>query len=363
MGIEIPLEQELAEELTGFWADIFGAPLDVSRDLLVGRETEYNLHTLYLARRNHKLAGTCLLTISKSAPTLGGFGEVATSPALRRTGIATDLCAQAVEDFRASGGQALFLGTVNADAARVYHRLGWRRLAGSLVMANITGGDSPEEFLVDYFRGKGTFYPPARPRMVSGGHPQTPIREDSALSGLSHIKRLSTELHKGGATIRMASPAVRIPMIPLIHTPHDWQVLDANAGIYSRRYSEPGGCMSLYRKYEAVAQEGRGAWFAAFGDRGHVVGLSTVCLDKRGDCQVDGFAHQRFIDSWEELMAAAISWGTSNGAARLQATVSVEDEEKQTLLEGLGFRKSGVGEEFEVGGRAVASVRMERAAR
>ena len=321
MGIEIPLEQELAEELTGFWADIFGAPLDVSRDLLVGRETEYNLHTLYLARRNRKLAGTCLLTISKSAPTLGGFGEVATSPALRRTGIATDLCAQAVEDFRAWGGQALFLGTVNADAARVYHRLGWRRLAGSLVMANITGGDSPEEFLVDYFRGNG------------------------------------------GATVQMASPAVRIPMIPLIHTPHDWQVLDANAGIYSRRYSEPGGCMSLYRKYEAVAKEGRGAWFAAFGDRGHVVGLSTVRLDERGDCLVDGFAHQRFIDSWEELMAAAISWGTSNGAAKFQATVSVEDEERQSLLEGLGFRKSGAGEEFEVGGKAVASVRMERAAR
>ena len=44
--------------------------------MLLGDESEHNLHTLYLVRRDHKLAGTCLLTISKSAPTLGGFGEV-----------------------------------------------------------------------------------------------------------------------------------------------------------------------------------------------------------------------------------------------------------------------------------------------
>ena len=31
----------------------------------------------------------------------------------------------------------------------------------------------------------GTLFPPARPRGVSGGHPQSPAREDKALSGLS----------------------------------------------------------------------------------------------------------------------------------------------------------------------------------
>ena len=321
MGIEVPIQQDLAEELIEFWADIFGTPLDVPREMLLGDETEHNLHTLYLARRGDNLAGTCLLTVSKATRMLGGLGEVATASASRRTGIATDLCAQAVEDFRARGGQAFFLGTVNADAARVYHRLGWRKLPGAGVMVNVTSGESPEEFLVNHFTDKSE------------------------------------------TTVRVVSPAVRVPMIPLVHTPHDWQVLDANARVFSRRYSDPGGCMSLYRKYEAVTGDGRGAWFAAFADRGRVVGLSTARLHEAGDCQVDGFAHQRFMDCWEELMAAAISWGTSNGAAKLQVTVSVEDEEKQTLLEGLGFRKSEAGEEFELSGRAVASVRMERAAR
>ena len=321
MSIEVPLQQDLADELIEFWADIYGTPLDVPREMLLGDETDHNLHTLYLARRGHKLAGTCLLTVSKAVPMLGGLGEVATASASRRTGIATELCSQAVEDFRARGGQAFFLGTVNADAARVYHRLGWRKLPGAGVMLNVTGRKSPEEFLVDYFRDIGE------------------------------------------TTVRVASPAVRVPIIPLVHTPHDWQVLDANARVFSRRYSDPGGCMSLYRKYEAVTGDGRGAWFAASDDRGRVVGLSTARLHETGGCQVDGFAHKRFMVCWEELMAAAMRWGAANGAARLQATVSVEDEEKQSLLEGLGFHKSGGGEEFEVGGRADASVRMERAAR
>ena len=45
-----------------------------------------------------------------------------------------------------------FLGTVNPAAARVYHRLGWRKLAGAEVMANILSGESPEAFLVEYFQ-------------------------------------------------------------------------------------------------------------------------------------------------------------------------------------------------------------------
>ena len=176
MSIEVPLQQDLADELIEFWADIYGTPLDVPREMLLGDETDHNLHTLYLARRGHKLAGTCLLTVSKAVPMLGGLGEVATASASRRTGIATELCSQAVEDFRARGGQAFFLGTVNADAARVYHRLGWRKLPGAGVMLNVTGRKSPEEFLVDYFRDIGETNGPrgfpcgARPHNSAGPH-------------------------------------------------------------------------------------------------------------------------------------------------------------------------------------------------
>ena len=156
------------------------------------------------------MAGTCGLTISRKVPALGGFGEVATDPALRRAGIATDLCAQAVEDFRKRGGEALFLGAGDPGPARIYHRLGWRKLAGAYVMANVTSEDSPEEFLTDYFRSLGT------------------------------------------VEVRPASPDIRIPIIPLLVLPHDWQVLDSNAAMFSTRYATLNSCMALYRSYHGA---------------------------------------------------------------------------------------------------------------
>ena len=50
------------------------------------------------------------------------LGEVATDPKQRRSGISTRLCACALEEFRGNGGEAIFLGTGNPDAARVYYR-------------------------------------------------------------------------------------------------------------------------------------------------------------------------------------------------------------------------------------------------
>ena len=322
MGIrlEIPLEPELVDELFGFWIAIFGEPMDLTPEVLLGEEVAQNHNTVYLRRRDGKLAGTCLLTGSKGVPVLGGFGEVATSPDFRGSGIATELCRQAVDDFREDGGQALFLGTGNPEAARIYYRLGWRKLAGANVMANVSGGGSPEAFLVDYFRDLGR------------------------------------------ATISPATPAGRVPMVPLLVSPHDWQVLDANAAMYSTRYAVQHSCMGLYRRYSAVARDGQGACFSAVAVAGHAVGLSTARLDGAGGCQVDGFAHRDYMGVWRQLVQAAIDWGAGREASSFGAVVSVEDEEKQALFESIGFRSAGPGEPFDLDGRQVSAVRFERGA-
>ena len=317
--LEVPLPEDLARELHGFWEGIFGSPGDIRPEVFLGSETEHNSNIVYLRRRGQRLAGTCNTTTSKAVPALGGFGEVATDPEFRGAGIATELCRQAVEDFRATGGQALFLATGNGDAARIYHRLGWRRLARSNVMANITSGDSPEEFLVDYFRSIG---PPI--------------------------------------TVGAATPAVRIPMIPLVVMPHDWQVLDANpVGMFSTRHRLQSSCMGQYPKYDAVVRDGRGAWFAAYAAGRQVVGMSTARLDGSGACQVDGFAHRRFADVLDDLVRAAMDWGAAKGATVISALLSVEDEAKRDMFESLDFREAGSGDEFELDDRSVASVRME----
>lgn len=317
MRLEIPFTRELTEELEAFWHRIFDSEPDLPAGVFLGDEVEHNRGVLFMTRENEAVAGTCMVNTSKRLPALGGFGEVSTAPELRRRGIASDLCGQAVADFRTAGGQALFLGTGNPEAARVYHRLGWRKLAGANVMANVTGGDSPEAFLVEHFRDVGA------------------------------------------ASVRTATPEVRIPMIPLLVAPHDWQVLDANARMYSTRYAVQHSCMGLYRRYHAITRAGQATWLAAYTDDGRAVGLSTARLDGSGGCQVDGFTHGRYADAWESLIRAALDWGASHGGSRCWAAVSVEDEEKRALFERLGFREAGAAEGFDLDGRTVSAVRTE----
>ena len=319
VALEPPLPAGVIEELAQFWEVIFETSYDDLRLVLAGGEVADNRNLVYLIREGAELAGTSQLTIARAAPALGGLGEVATAPAYRGRGIATRLCARARDDFRTQGGRALYLGTVNPAAARVYYRLGWRNLAGTTVMACTTGDDSPEAFLVDYFRAQDD-----RPQIVAG------------------------------------TAAARIPMIPLIVMPHDWQVLDANVGLYSTRYAVQHSCMYLYPRFQALTQEGRGAWFAAQSNGGGLLGLATARLDGDGGCQVDGFAYRTGQDVWSGLLRAAMRWSAAQGATVCWAAVSVEDEQKQAWCAALGFQAAGPAATFDLDGRSVESVRLER---
>ena len=317
MRHEPPIEANMVDELFDFWLPIFDGEIDFAPDALLGHELPYSRITVYTHRIGGELAGACLVASSPDMPALGGLGEVATSPEARGRGIATTLTRQALDNFGARGGQTIFLGTFNPDAARIYYRLGWRKLAGANLMLNVLNGKSPEEFLVDYFRALGA------------------------------------------ATVRTPSPADRAPMIPLIVSPHDWQALDFNIGIFSTRYAALDSCMGLYRRYAAIANDGRGAWFCASTDAGHVVGLSTARLDDNGGCQVDGFTHRNYANLWQELIRAAVDWGAGKGVSRIYAAVSVEDDEKRALFETLGFGSAGNGDAFNLSGRQVGTLRLE----
>ncbi|MDE2812394.1 MAG: GNAT family N-acetyltransferase, partial [Gemmatimonadota bacterium] len=147
-----PLETGLTEELIDFWDEIFGDGYQADRSVYAGDERDFNRDTFYFIEQGGRTVGSSHLTTAVGNPELSGLGEVATVPQCRGQGIASRLCRAARDDFLAAGGQALFLGTVNPTAARIYHRLDWRKMAGSTVWALIASGESPESFLVDYFR-------------------------------------------------------------------------------------------------------------------------------------------------------------------------------------------------------------------
>lgn len=320
MKFNIPTNQKLTKEFFDFLLEVNGSPPspDLPPSIMLGHEEKHNHNILYLKRKDKRIAGTCLTTISKAVPSLAGFGAVATHPDFRRSGISTNLCGQAVDEFQNSGGKAFFLGTHNPNAARVYHRLGWRKLSGANVMANISNNDSPEGFLTDYFRKPSPF------------------------------------------NIRSASNADRIPMIPLLLSPHDWQVLDANTEIYSTRYRVQNSCMGLYPKYSTLTEKQRGTWFSAVSNDGRLLGIATVLLIDGITCQIDGFAHKYHQTCWKPLMQTAMDWAGKKGASLWRATVSIEDEEKQALFESLGFSKSNKGTNFDLDDREVEGILLQR---
>ena len=307
-----PLDVDLTEELIDFWDGIFGDGYQPDRSLYAGDERSFNRDTFYLLEQGGRTVGSSHLTTAVGNSELSGLGEVGTAPQCRGKGIASRLCRAARDDFLAAGGQALFLGTVNPVAARIYHRLGWRKMPGSTIWALIASGESPESFLVDYFRA-------------------------------------SDEVG-----VEPGSPAQRVPMIPLIIAPHDWRVLDANVELYSTRYLEQNSCMGLYPRYAKLVEQCAGAWFAARTRDGRLVGLASARPDGEGACQVDGFVHGRYAGSWVDLMRAAIDWA----GGRCWVRVCVEDEEKGACLKDLGFVDGGPSEPFVMGDRTVEAVRL-----
>ena len=286
-----PLDAGLTEELIDFWDGIFGDGYQADRPSYAGDERDFNRDTFYLLEQGGRTVGSSHLTTAVGNPELSGLGEVATAPQCRGQGIASRLCWAARDDFLAAGGQALFLGTVNPTAARIYHRLGWRKMPGSTIWALIASGESPESFLVDYFRA-------------------------------------SDEVG-----IEPGSPAQRVPMIPLIITPHDWWVLDANVELYSTRYIEQNSCMGLYPRYAKLVEQGAGAWFAARTRDGRLVGLASARPDREGRLSGGWFCPRSLRRGLGQFDAG----GYRLGRGALLGPALRRGRGERRLVEGVGF--------------------------
>ena len=311
-----PLREDLAGRLLSMWARIFAVSYDSFRPILLGDESEWNDDTYYLAWDGEEVVGSSHLTVPKADRRLGGLGEVATPAQYRGRGIATELCRHARDAFFDQGGEALFLGTENPVACRVYERLGWSQLVGSTVMGNFRTATGPEDFLKRYFVSEGPF---------------------DAVTG---------------------SPRFRIPVIPLTLIPQNRFVLDANTGLGSTDHFVQRFCMSLYPRYQRITTKDRGAWFAAVSGEGLLVGLSTAVMDERYTCWLDGFTHPSFREVWHTLIDAGIGWATRKKAAATAARVAPDDGGKQEMFEQLGFEAAGEAGAIWIGELTLPSRRL-----
>ena len=302
---EAPIQESLLQELIELWETIPELPTNEEwqRELL-GLEPSYNRILIYIVREGGRIVAMCQFYISRRMPILSEFSYPGTRPDCRGRGIATELWGAAIDDMKAMGVDAIFLGTFDRIAFRLYRRLGFSKLPASLTFVQALNGLSAEEFLADWFRDAGP------------------------------------------ATLSSGDPGDQLPAYPLIVSQHDWQVLDANAGLMSTRYSLHRTFRGLYLKCANVGDDENGARFSATTSDGKVVGMSTARLEDDGTCAVDGFVHHRYPDSWDDLILAGIGFGGSRGVSAVHARVSREDIEKCQRFAALGFRESDSAPDF-----------------
>ena len=201
-----------------------------------------------------------------------------------------------MEDFQRTEGLALFLGTVNPDAARIYERLGWQHINGSKLMVNLSGTDDYDSFIRRYF----------------------------ATSIPSKICR--------------AKPASRIPIIPLIIFPHAWSILDSNISLYSTTVEPQLSCLGLYRRYDYLRTRGQGEWFTLITEEAKFLGLSSAVYKGNNRYQVDGFCHPDHDSFFIRLIQTAVNWCQSKKAVEIRFNVAKQDKDKEKLVRNVGFR-------------------------
>ena len=85
--LSVPLAAAVATPLLQFWERLFATSFAGLQPVLAGAEQAFNADTIYVARCDGELAGTCRLTICRSNPALGLLGEVATEERFRGAGI------------------------------------------------------------------------------------------------------------------------------------------------------------------------------------------------------------------------------------------------------------------------------------
>ena len=299
--LRVPIAAEFCEPMITFWQTLFGGSFAEIRPIMSGDEEAVQRDLFWSIWSDDRPQATCHLTIDRRRPILGGLGEVATASESRGRGFASDLCLRAKETFLAQGGKALFLGTVNPAAQRVYQRLGWQLIPGSQVMVLLSEHASPEAFFNDYFQPRGV------PEGV------TPI------------------------DIAVLDASERVAMIPLILYPHVERLLDANLNLYSTPSIAQKSCMGLYGKYSQVFSHNRGIGFAAHEIAGRTIGLATVQLNDADGARIDGFVHPHFHRAWDMLIRVCVSWCVSHHR-RCEVEVARSDAEKLTRFEDLGFR-------------------------
>ncbi len=238
-------------------------------------------------------------TGSQSAE-IGGYGFVLTDPAHRGKGIAQALTACSVDAFWENGGKAIYLGTGNPIAQRVYEKSGYRSYNG-IAMRALCPGTDPVGFDAAYFAHDG----PARVR-------------DATLGDL------------GGYTALL-----------LAHEPRDWIVRDFTETIFHAPPAvQATGSLrpffsTIYRRQANPANQFK----LLATPRGRVVGAAAVAAPSAGALAGVGTLEMQCYPTYREELAGLLeaTLEAARGAGIRQVRAHAASSDRTQALRDAGF--------------------------
>ncbi len=290
----LPTDDAVTKPVIELWRECFGeGEVMGTRKQFLGEEADVDEDLLYVLSFNGRMVSCCHVTRRKGTG-MAGLGGVATVPEFRGRGFSRDVITFALQDFDASGGEVIWLGTENPAAANLYHSLGFSFLPGTQVMRRLRKGLTDTSFLDGFFKG------------------------DSAC-------------------VKDGSAACRIPMIPLMTSRLGFAVMDCVAGFCGSENVVECSCMGIYPAYESV-RANNGNWHCLDIGYGRIGGLGSWKALEDGTVMVDGFWHSNYRAQAIDLMATLIEEAKTAGL-RIIMPVADVDESKADVAMKLGATK------------------------
>lgn len=282
--VEPPLGSD-AERVEYSWRE-------VRSEVLTGQLADTSLDRFVIG----EIAGSCVGSMMYATPRdtrdLAVLEFVWTRPDQRRKGIARTLLTRTLEDFRAGGGIAMSLCTVNPFAFDLYSKHGFRPSIGD-GMRYLAPGH--EDFDETYFADAG----PAAIRPAVWG-----------------------DLARVAALYNRPTP--------------DWLIKD-----YPRRVFRGMRYESHYLRVWKPASNGRGTALVLENQDRRVVGIaSSVEVDSFAEQQVqilDFWACPPYVHQLPDLLMAVLDRVTAGNGEIVQAYIAEVDVEKQDILLAAGF--------------------------
>lgn len=294
--LKCPLDEALGEKIIRFLHEAFGyEDFSLSR-ATKGEFEDTSSNYFFIGYINGKMVSSCWYIVSKRNPEVGGYGEVFTEPEHRSKGIALVMTNIAMSHFGEHGGQAMYLGTGNPIAYRVYERAGFSTYMGAVMRYLKEQNENYDESYFEY-----------------SGHP----------------------------TLRQAVWGDLAGAVALCAHPHKWLITDYRLQRFSSRYVPQQKCIGLFHPLWAAMEHDGGYLGIMENPNGRIVGEANLAPSKfplqAHTAILDFLVHENYWSHSPALLEHVLVQAKRIGCGIVRTYLSSFDKEKIDSIRQVGF--------------------------